>query len=320
MKSISPEHAPAEELLTLKLKPGEEERVRAGHCWIFSNELENVEKTAVSGSLAVALTSTNQSLGLGFYNPHSLIAWRRLSPHIEPIDADFFQKRFEAAAAYRERFYPGLKSLRLCFGESDGLPGLVVDRYEDVFVVQALAAGMDCRLDLIVEALAKTFSPKGVYLQGEHPARTLEGLKLESRTLDGIVPPKVEIVQHGLRFTVPVLEGQKTGFYFDQRENREIVARYAKGRRILDLYSYVGAFGLVAAKAGAEKVLGLDSSKPAVELARENAVLNGLSDRCQFDEGDAEQVLEAFAQPHQEFKPDMVLVNPRALRLRASTR
>src|SRR5262249_8038117 len=156
---------------------------RAGHYWVFSNELETIEKTAAPGSLAVAFTSNNQSLGLGYYNPHSLIAWRRLSPHIEPIDSAFFQRRFEAAARYRERFYPGLQSFRLCFGESDGIPGLVVDKYADVFVLEALSAGIDRRLDLIVEALGAVFSPRAVHLHGEHPSRGLEGLKQESRTL-----------------------------------------------------------------------------------------------------------------------------------------
>lgn len=308
--STSPEGAPTEELLTLKLKPREEDRVRAGHCWIFSNEIENFEKSAVPGSLAVAVTSGNQSLGLGFFNPRSLIAWRRLSPHIEPIDKEFFKNKFAAAAEFRERFYPGLGSFRLCFGESDGLPGLVIDKYGDVFVVQALAAGMDCRLDIIARALEETFSAKGIYLQGEHPSRVLEGLKTESRLLAGDVPSRVVIEQHGLRFIVPILEGQKTGFYFDQRDNREAVALHARGRRVLDLYSYVGAFGLVAARAGAEKVLGLDSSEMAVKIARENAELNGLAGRCQFDEGSAEEVLEAFAQPHPEFKPDLILLDP----------
>lgn len=305
----SPESA-ADQLLTLKLKPGEEDRVRAGHYWVFSNELENVDKTAEPGSLAVALTASNQSLGLGYFNPRSLIAWRRLSPHIEPIDAGFFKSRFEAALRFRERVYPGLKSMRLCFGESDGVPGLVVDRYEDVFVVQALSAGIDKRLDFVVAALRELFDPKAIYLQGEHPSRSLEGLSLESRSLYGDVPSRATIEQHGLKFTIPILEGQKTGFYFDQRDNRETVARYAKGRKVLDLFSYVGAFGLVAAKAGAEVVLGLDSSNLAVELAKENAKANGLEGRCEFDEGNAEDVLEAFAGRGQKFQPDMILLDP----------
>lgn len=314
--SLPPEHQSSaedvvsEQLLTLKLKPGEEDRVRAGHYWVFSNELQNVDKAAEPGALAVALTAANQSLGLGYFNPRSLIAWRRLSPHIEPINVHFFQERLEAALRFRERAYPGLKSMRLCFGESDGLPGLVIDRYDDVFVVQAMSAGIDKRLPLVVEALVQLFSPKAMYLQGEHPARALEGLPQENRVLMGDVPPRVTIEQHELKFTVPILEGQKTGFYFDQRDNRETVARYAKGRKVLDLFSYVGAFGLVAAKAGADRVLGLDSSGPAVELAQANAKANGLEKRCDFDEGSAEDVLEAFAHHGQEFQPDLILLDP----------
>lgn len=298
------------ELPTLRLRPGEEDRVLSGHPWVFSNEIESIEGSGDPGSLAVAVSSRNQALGMGFYHPHSLIAWRLLSKRQETVDASFFQGRLEAALRLRRRLYPGLRSFRLCFGESDELPGLVVDKYEDVLVAQALSAGMDRRMDLIVEALRGLLQPKGIYLNNGHQARALEGLSRESRELFGEVPARVEIEEGGLKFLAPILEGQKTGFYFDQRDNRACAARHAEGRNVLDLYCYTGAFALAAAKAGAVKVLGLDSSAQAVELARHNARVNGLQSRAEFDSGDVEEVLRAFAGRGQPFEPDFILLDP----------
>ncbi len=297
-------------LLTVRLKPNEEKRILAGHAWVFSNEIESVTGAPGPGDAVVAETSRGALLGIGFYHPHSLIAWRLLSRRAEPLDLEFFKRRLGRAAQYRESLYPGLRSYRLCFGESDALPGLVIDRYEDVFVLELLSAGMERRLELIAQALEELFSPRGVYLKNDHPARSLEGLSLQSRVLSGEVPPRVQIEEGGLRFSVGLTEGQKTGFYFDQRDNRACLQPYFKGRNVLDLYSYVGAFALRAAKAGARQVFGLDSSAAAIGLARENAALNGLEQLCHFDEGDAEEVLEAFGSSAQPFAPDFILLDP----------
>lgn len=294
--------------LTVHLKAREEDRLLAGHAWVFSNEIETVEGEAEAGALAAAVTARGAPLGVGFYHPNSLIAWRLLSRRVEPVDAAFFKDRLAAALASREKLYPGESSYRLCFGESDGLPGLVIDRLGDVLVCQVLSAGIEKRLDLVAQALTELLKPRGIFLKNDHPARGLEGLPIETRVLQGDVPARVTIEEAGLRYLTPVSEGQKTGFYFDQRDNRARLVPYFKGRQVLDLYCYTGAFALNAAKHGAKQVLGLDSSGPAIALARENAALNGLA--VDFDEGDAEEVLHAFSDKKQPIQPDFILLDP----------
>ncbi len=298
------------------LKPGQEDRLLAGHLWVFSNEVREVSaKTPpAAGDLAVVATAGGRELGLAFYNPKSLIAARMLtrSP-AEPIDGDFFRRRLADAMAHREAAYPGENAYRLCFGESDGLPGLVVDRYGSILVLQVMSAGIERRLPLVQAALEELLQPKGIYLKNDHRVRALEGLPLECRTLAGSIPEKVAIVEGGLRFTSPVGEGQKTGHYFDQRDNRAFLRPYFAGRSVLDLYCYTGGFAIHAAKGGAKSVYALDSSGPAVALARENAKLNGVEGAVSVDEGDAEQALESFARLEQPFKPDFILLDPPSL-------
>jgi 23S rRNA (cytosine1962-C5)-methyltransferase len=231
----------------------------------------------------------------------------------EPIDESFFRRRLGDAIAYREKVCPGENAYRLCFGESDGLPGLVVDRYGSILVLQVLSAGIERRLDLVLAALDALLKPKGVYLKNDHRQRQLEGLPLECRTLSGEVPERVPIVEGGLRFLAPLGEGQKTGHYFDQRDNRAFLAPHFSGRSVLDLYCYTGGFAITAAKAGARSVFALDSSGPALALARENAKLNGVEGTVSFDEGDAEKSLEAFAANSQPFKPDFIVLDPPSL-------
>lgn len=291
------------------LAPGRERRLAAGHAWVFSNEIAKAEGSA--GEVVEAVSSSGKSLGFGFYHPHSLIAWRFLSREHAAVDAGFFGERLARARELRERLLPGEDSYRLCFGESDGLPGLVIDRYGSRLVLQVLCAGMEARLDAIREALESLLHPAGIYLKNDHRARALEGLPCESRVLCGEVPPKVEIAEGGLRFEVPLAEGQKTGFYFDQRENRAFLKPFFRGRRVLDLHCYIGASSVLAAKSGAERVLGVDSSARAVALAARNAGLNGVSP--EFREGDAEEALRAFATAPKQDRPDMILLDPPSL-------
>lgn len=296
------------EPLGLRLKHGEEHRILGGHPWAFSNELQEVPRDAAPGSLAVLHASGGKPLGLGFFNPRSLISFRMLSLAPRRIDAEFFHGRLQEALRLRARLYPGEESFRLCFGESDGLPGLVVDKYGETLSLQVLSAGMESRLEEIREALNRLLSPKGILLRNDHPSRALEGLGGESRTLHGEIPAKVQIARDGLKYQVD-LRGQKTGFYFDQCDNRAFLAPAFKGRTVLDLYCFTGAFSLSAARHGALRVLGLDSSESAVELARENARLNG-HEACEFDAADAAQVLESFAGGEQKIVPDFILLDP----------
>ena len=297
------------------LKPGQERRVLGGHNWVFSNEIEKVEAGPAEPGACVSVKAAHGGLvGSALYNPNSLIACRMLSLReaVEP-DAGFFLRRLTAAKAFRERVRPGETSYRLCFGESDGLPGLVVDRYGDVLVLQVLSFGMETRLDSIASALQELLKPKAIFLKNDHRARSLEGLPLETKLLSGTLPEKTQIMEGGLRYVVPLGEGQKTGFYFDQGENRGFLRPYFKDRAVLDLYCYTGAFGVNAAKFGAKAVLGIDSSEPAIAAARENAALNGVDEIATFEEDDAEAALRSFAEGQQPFKPDMILLDPPSL-------
>jgi 23S rRNA (cytosine1962-C5)-methyltransferase len=294
----------------VRLKPGQEKRVQAGHPWVFSNEIAEVEKPAEPGDLAEVRSAGGALIGTAFYHPHSLIACRMLGFEALTVDVEFFRKRFSEAMAYRERVCPGETAYRLCFGESDGLPGLVVDRYGSVLVLQVLSAGIERRLALVQAALEELLAPKGIFLKNDHRTRALEGLPAETKTLAGTVPDRVQIAEGGLRFWTPLGSGQKTGFYFDQRDNRAFLRPHFKDKVVLDLYCYTGAFAINAAKFGAKAVLGLDSSEAAVAAARENAALNGVEGGATFEEGDAEEALRSFAEKRQPFEPSMILLDP----------
>jgi 23S rRNA (cytosine1962-C5)-methyltransferase len=300
--------------LKVTLKPGQEKRVFGGHAWVFSNEIASVEPPSEAGAVATVVSAGGNLVGTALYNPHSLIACRMLSlKETVQVDAEFFRKRLEAARDFREKVRPGETSYRLCFGESDGLPGLVIDRYGSVFVLQVLSAGIERRLEEVRAALTELFKPAAIFLKNDHRTRQLEGLPLETRVLSGSLPEKVQINENGLRFSTPLGEGQKTGFYFDQAENRAYLRPYFKDRVVLDLYCYTGAFAVNAGKFGAKAVLGIDSSAPAIEAARENASLNGVEELVTFEEDDAEAALRSFAEGSQPFKPDMILLDPPSL-------
>ena len=302
---------PEEATIKVLLKPGQGKRLLAGHDWVCSNEIASIDGKAEAGGLAEVRAASGRPLGLAFHNPASLIACRMLCAEPEPIDTGFFKKRLAAALAFREKACPGETSYRLCFGESDGLPGLVIDRYGSVLILQVLSAGIERRLPMVQEALGELLQPRGIYLKNDHPTRDLEGLSRESRLLAGALPEKVSISEAGLRFNAPVGDGtQKTGHYFDQRDNRVFLRPHFAGRVVVDLYCYTGAFAINAAKFGAKTVLGIDSSAPAASAARENAKLNGVEAAVTFDEADAEAALESFASGRQPFVPDMILLDP----------
>ena len=306
----------AEKPLRIILNPDRDKRVKAGHLWIFSNEIKEVlsDHPPLPGDLGVVVTAAGASLGMAFYNPNSLIGGRMLTRDPkETIGAEFFLHRLTEAMAYRGKALPGETSYRLCYGESDGLPGLVVDRYGHYLVLQIMSAGIERRMPWVQAALEELVRPKGIFLKNDHKVRALEGLPLECRTLMGAVPERVPITENGLRFAAPLGEGQKTGHYFDQRENRAFLRPYFEGRCVLDLYCYTGGFAIAAAKARAKSVLALDSSGPAIQLARENAKFNGVDGIVSADENDAEVVLESFSRGQQPFKPDMIILDPPSL-------
>ncbi len=272
---------------TVYLKQKEERRVLRGHPWIFSNELREIPKDISPGEGVDVLDAAGRFVGRGYFNSHSLICVRLLTRKHEAIDIGFLRQRVEEAHMLREGLGFG-ESYRAIYSESDGLPGLIVDKYADTLVVQSLTAGIDRMLDDIIAVLKDAYTPRAIVLRNDAGSRALEGLALERRVIYGTVAGPVMIEESGISYLVDVLEGQKTGFFLDQRENRQALKDYVRGRRMLDCFCYLGAWALSAARFGASEVIGLDSSERAVSLAAENAARNGLAARFKtadvFDE------------------------------------
>ncbi|WP_424245184.1 23S rRNA (cytosine1962-C5)-methyltransferase [Elusimicrobium posterum] len=295
-------------MIDIKLKAREEVRVSSGHLWIFSNEIENFDKTATPGTLCRILNSNGKVIAHGYFNPHTLIAVRILKRGSEPLGEDFIFDAIDNAYTYRKEI--GVRKYgRMVYGESDGLPGLVIDRFGDILVIDILTAGMENLKDEIVSAVKKLFKPKGILFRNDSNFRVMENLPTEQEII-GKVPETVVIEENKIKYEVPLLAGQKTGFYFDQRENREFLKPYFKERLVLDLYSYIGGFGVYAAVNGAAQVWGTDSSALAVEFAKKNAELNDVADIALYEKDDAERILSAMGKKELPDQPDMVLLDP----------
>ncbi|MFA6468145.1 MAG: class I SAM-dependent rRNA methyltransferase [Bacteroidota bacterium] len=258
------------------LKKNEDRRLLGGHQWIFSNEIHRIVGEPTSGSVVEILRSDGRSLGIGFYNPASLIAVRFLSPVMEEINEEYFEKKIRAAYRLRKRLYPQSETFRVVNGESDFLPGLVIDKYEHCLSVQTFSTGMDIRLEQICTAAESVFQPSGIVERNESPLRTLEGLPLRKGILRGTVAPSV-IELNGIKFTVDILGGQKSGFFLDQRLNRTAIQPFVKNSTVLDCFCNEGGFGLYAAAFGASSVDSVDISEEAIAKAKENAELNNLT-------------------------------------------
>jgi len=270
----------------LRLKRHHVRRVLQGHPWIFSNELAQRPQEIQPGDLVAVQDPQGCDVGIGYFNPHSLIAVRLLTRTQEPIDAAFFARRIRRADDFRKRFFPKERSYRVVFSEADGLPGLVVDRYEDDLVLQVTTAGMERWISTICEVLAEMFKPEAIVARNDTAIRELEGMRLEKRVLYGKIESPTVITKNGLEFEIDLLEGQKTGFYLDQSENYARLKDLVTGGTVLDGFCYAGAWALHAARYGAQKVIGLDSSEKAVGWAKANARRNGFEDRCEFRKAD----------------------------------
>jgi 23S rRNA (cytosine1962-C5)-methyltransferase len=298
-------------MLTLKLKAREERRLRAGHLWIYSNEVDT-EKTPLTsfkpGDLCRVTDHHGKPLGIAYVNPHTLLAARLLTGNAQgEIDAAWFARRLEAALALRTLLY-AQPFYRLVFGESDALPGVVIDRYGDWLVVQIGTAGMEKLKPLLLDALQRVLNPRGILLRNDLSVRETEGLPDEVEVI-GQVPELLPVEEGGLRFEVSAREGQKTGWFCDQRDNRDRLARYASGACVLDVFSYVGAWGLRALKLGAKSAACVDSSEPALEAARRNAAANSMV--LETLKGEAVDVLKALKREERKF--DLVVVDPPVL-------
>ncbi len=297
------------------LKKGEGRTLKAGGAWIFDNEIDKVEGTPEDGSLVEVRDFDGYGMGTGFYNSRSKIRVRMMSRKAgQPIDRDFLRMRVQNAWDYRKKTVD-TSSCRIIFGEADFLPGLVVDKFSDVLVVQSLALGIDRMkeeiLSLLVEVLrADGVEIRGIYERSDAKVREQEGLPRQKGFIGAEFPTRVQIVENGVRYEVDVEDGQKTGFFLDQKYNRLAIQRLCKDARVLDCFTHTGSFALNAGIAGASSVLGVDASQLAVDQARINAELNGLSDRVQFQCADVFDLLPELERQGEQF--DVVILDPPA--------
>lgn len=292
-------------------------RVWLGHPWIFANELETpptgskgFELSLKPGEIVSVFTHDKKFVGQGYINPKSQIIIRLLTrDKNEVINEEFFFKRILQCWEYRKKL-GYTENCRLVFGEADSLPQLIIDKFNDYFVIQTLALGIDVWKIAIVKALNKIFQPKGIYERNDVPVRELEGMSQQAGFLSGAFDTKIIINENDLKFEVDLEKGQKTGYFLDQQDNRKAIRHIVKGADVLGAFSYTGTFEIHAAHYGARKVLGLDISEPAVEQANRNAALNNLEDVCRFETANAFDVLSQWSKAGEQF--DVVMLDPPA--------
>ncbi len=295
----------------IRLKPNAERRIRVGHSWIYSNEIDTARtalKAMAPGQLANVVDARGKAVGTAYAHPNSLIAARLLSRKPDAVpDADWFGRRLQRALSLREALYP-TPHYRLVYGESDGLPGLVVDRFDDVLVLQISTAGMENLKPVIIEALQQLLKPRGMLLRNDSGARDMEAL---SKGIEVIGDPgeTCEVMESGVRFQAEIQSGQKTGWFYDQRDNRDRFARYVPGKRVLDVFSYAGAWAVRSLASGAASAACVDSSQPALDAAQANAAANGVE--VEVVRGSALDVLKQMRTDARSF--DVVIVDPPAL-------
>ena len=299
-----------EPIHAIRLKPGEQDRLLAGHPWIFQNELEGWPPDAAPGDLVDLHDSQGHFLGRGYLNPRTTLAVRVLARGRVHVDQEFFLARIRQAMALRERFMGGRVAYRVVHGEADGLPGLVVDRYDDAVAIQLLTAGMDRRRELILTAVEEVLRPRTIVARNDSPMREREGLPRERAVLRGQIPPDPTVTIYGLDVVVDLLEGQKTGLFLDQIDNYPLIERMAGGAEVLDCFCYVGLWGLLAARSGATRVTGIDQSPAAIKQATALAERNGLTDRCTFRVGNVFDELREHDRRREAF--DLVILDPPA--------
>jgi 23S rRNA (cytosine1962-C5)-methyltransferase len=300
------------ELKRLRLGRNEERRLRGGHLWIYSNEVDNAVtplKSFTQGEQAIVETHVGKAVGVAYVNPHSLICARLIGHGEQRLDKSLLVHRLNQALALREALFDA-PFYRLIFGESDLLPGLVVDRFGDHLVVQLNTAGMDAAREAIVEALIQVLEPASILLRNDSSMRRLENLQKEVVVAYGRPPEHVELIENGVKFLAPLHDGQKTGWFYDQRPNRAWLKKYVAGKRVLDVFSYIGGFGVQAAAFGAREVWCVDSSESALALVRKNSECNGVGERMTCVEGDAFDVLKTLKEDGERF--DVIIVDPPA--------
>lgn len=302
----------------IRLRANEHKRLTAGHSWIFSNEIDTKVtplKPMTPGQLVTVERSSGQPLAVGYVNPHSLISVRLLSRNPKQvINANFLKRRLSQALRLRENIFPE-PYYRWVFGEADGLPGLILDRYGDYCVGQLNTAGMEALRTELEQCLAQVASLKGVLWRNDSAVRELEGLPREIVAGVGVIPPRLSVLEAGSEFQIDPRCGQKTGWFYDQRTNRDAALPWFADARVLDLYCYAGAWAIRAAAAGAEAVVAIDSSATAIEWVRENSVRNGVDQCVEARQSDVEAYLAKAREEREHF--DVVVLDPPALVKRA---
>lgn len=292
------------------LKKDCERRLKLGHLWVFSNEIAEIRNISTNGEIVEIRDHRGSFVGKAYLNQHSLISCRILSYQKENINKDFFRQRIKSALERRQRLLPGLTSYRLIHSEGDFLPGLIIDKYADTICLQTLTLGMELWKDIICDILEELLAPKLIIERNDSTIRILEGMQEKKGILRGEGETKILIEENNNRFMVDLLEGQKTGFFLDQRENRLRLSNYVKGQRALDCFCYSGAWSVAAAKAGAQEVVGVDISPKAIELAAENAKLNEVSEVCKFIQADVFEFLRNSLKEGEKF--DLIILDPPA--------
>ncbi|RRJ83081.1 class I SAM-dependent rRNA methyltransferase [Aestuariirhabdus litorea] len=297
----------------LRLKPKAERRLSAGHLWIYSNEVDTKATPLTrfeAGEQVVVETASGKPLGVAYVNPNTLICGRMVSRDLKHgLNKSLLVHRIQRALSLRERAFED-PCYRLVYGDSDGLPGLVVDRFNDLLVVQIATAGMERVRDEVVTALQQVLNPAAIVLKNSGQLRRPEALDEYTEVVVGEVTGPVPLRENGVNFLAPVLDGQKTGWFYDHRMSRARLQHYARGQRVLDLFSYIGGWGVQAAAAGAEEVVCVDASASALEYVHENARLNGLEERVSTLQGDAFAALKQLREEQQRF--DLIVVDPPA--------
>ncbi|HEU4856446.1 MAG TPA: class I SAM-dependent rRNA methyltransferase [Rhodanobacteraceae bacterium] len=297
----------------LYLKRGEDARLRAGHLWVFANEVDVARSPLASfqpGEACAVVAANGRPVGVGYVNPHSLICARLVARGIgHPLDVSLLTHRLQVALALRERLHAE-PFYRLLYGESDGVPGLTLDRFDDVVVAQATTAGIERLQPQVEQAVRKVLNPRAMIWKNDAGIRELEGLAPEVKVAFGEPPDTLQVREGGVEFVLDATGGQKTGWFYDQRANRDALAPLVQGKRVLDMFAYLGAWGLRAAAMGAQEVVCVDASAAAVERAGENAARNGLADRVRVARADAFDYLKDLRERREHF--DVVILDPPA--------
>ncbi len=298
----------------LFLKKNEDKRLRKGHLWVFSNEIDTKRSSLdafTAGDMVVVKDNSEQPLGSAYINPQTLVCARIISrkPSAK-MGGNFFKARLANALALRERFFDA-PYYRLVFGESDGLPGLVIDRFGTILSVQITTAGIEKHKEILISTLIDLFSPEAIILKNDNSQRQLENLSQETEVIYGTVPESIIIEENKAQFVLNPVSGQKTGWFYDHRTSRAQLAKLAKNQRVLDLFSYSGAWGIPAAMAGASEVVCVDSSEPAISMAKKSAELNQVTEKMQLIRSDVFDFLKQARERNERY--GIIVLDPPAL-------